>query len=370
MIVKHYNGYSSVGTTKQSRVTNHDQLYDMARKMIKEYEGALIEEFIDGREFTVLIAENPDDNDNPIAFNPVECVFKNGETFKHFDLKWKEYQNIQWLAVPDNSLSHELKEMSKKIFVALGGVGYGRTDIRVNEKGEPYFLEINPNCGIFYPASQPDAMGSADFILVHDKIGHVGFVNHIVNCAIKRAKTRVKRCEVRFRPNQGYGLFSKQEIKQGELVNQHEEKPHYITTKTHVEKEWKDPLKKKWFEQYAYPLTDKIWTLWSEHPSEWLQINHSCDPNGWLDGLNVIARRDIKKGEQITMDYATFCCDNMETFQCKCNSKECRGTVTGTDYLKPFVEKYSGHVSDYVETKRNQQKEVKLNRSSDVTVNP
>jgi hypothetical protein len=36
--------------------------------MIKEYGGALIEEFIDGREFTVLVAENPKDRNNPISF--------------------------------------------------------------------------------------------------------------------------------------------------------------------------------------------------------------------------------------------------------------------------------------------------------------
>jgi D-alanine-D-alanine ligase len=35
--------------------------------------------------------------------------------------------------------------------------------------GKVYFLEHNPNCGIFYP---PDAMGSADYILSLDP--HVG----------------------------------------------------------------------------------------------------------------------------------------------------------------------------------------------------
>jgi len=49
-------------------------------------------------------------------------------------------------------------------------------------------LEINPNCGIFYPAppDQPDALGSADFILLHDPMGHVGFIEHIMQAAIER----------------------------------------------------------------------------------------------------------------------------------------------------------------------------------------
>jgi len=136
-----------------------------------------------------------------------------------------------------------------------------------------------------------------------------------------------------------------------------------MTTKSHVEKEWKDPLRKSWFDKYAYPITDKLWSLWAEDPQDWMPYNHSCDPNSWLDGLDVVARRNIKKGEQITLEYATFCCDNMETFTCLCKSKDCRGTITGTDYLKPFLETYTNHVSDYVETKRKQQKVLNSNVS-------
>ncbi len=49
---------------------------------------------MEGREFTVLVAENPEDELNPIVFQPVECVFAEGESFKHFDLKWVDYGNI------------------------------------------------------------------------------------------------------------------------------------------------------------------------------------------------------------------------------------------------------------------------------------
>lgn len=231
--------------------------------------------------------------------------------------------------------------------------------MRVNDKGEAFFLEINPNCGIFYPApeEQPDALGSADFVLLHSKMGHTGFVEHIIDCALRRSRQTQKTTEVRFRSGHGYGLYAVVDIPEGALIHQHEEKAHYITTKRNVESTWKDPLKRKWFEQYAYPVTDTIWAIWSDNPNDWLQINHSCDPNSWLDGLNLVARKVIRKGQQVTMDYATFCCDNMETFQCRCGSAACRSTVTGTDYLKPFVgEKYGNHTSEYVEIKRRQNK--------------
>lgn len=84
-------------------------------------------------------------------------------------------------------------------------------------------------------------------------------------------------------------------------------------------------------------MTDELWQIWSENPNEWIPINHSCNPNAWLVGLDVVARTSIKKGiyvvlgipnfqlgEQITMDYATFCADNMKTFECQCGASNCR----------------------------------------------
>jgi len=143
----------------------------------------------------------------------------------------------------------------------------------------------------------------------------------------------------------------------GELIHQHEEGPHHLVTKKYVEKMWKDPLKRQWFQSYAYPFTDNVFALWSPKPEEWLQINHSCDPNAWLEGLNVVARKPIKKGQQITMDYATFCADNMAEFQCGCGESSCRKLVKPTDYLLPPIEAhYRGHVSDFVETKQREHK--------------
>jgi D-alanine-D-alanine ligase len=138
----------------------------------------MVEEFIDGREFTVLVAENPDCLAEPIVYTPVECNFPEGETFKHFDLKWVNYEGIQWVPVEDDDIASKLKDMARKVFVGLGGTGYGRIDARGDREGNVYFLEINPNCGIFYP---PEAMGSADFILTLDtETDHKKFVNHII----------------------------------------------------------------------------------------------------------------------------------------------------------------------------------------------
>lgn len=113
----------------------------------------------------------------------------------------------------------------------------------------------------------------------------------------------------------------------------------------------------QWFKAYAYPLTDETWVTWSEDPADWLPLNHCCEPNAWLTGLNLVARRDIAPGEQVTADYATFTVHNMAEFDCRCGSAACRGRITGADYLAPWVEqRYGSHVSGYVATKRAQLK--------------
>ena len=76
-----------------------------------------------------------------------------------------------------------LREYTVKVFQALKGNGYARCDFRLGADGELYMLEINPNCGIFYP---PNDAGSADFCLLNDPMGHQGFMELIIRSALKR----------------------------------------------------------------------------------------------------------------------------------------------------------------------------------------
>lgn len=343
LIVKHPNSYSSIGLTSSSVVENHDQLLEQSRIMIDLFGHAMVEEFIKGREFTVLVSENPEDPDNPVAYEPLEFRFPPGESFKHFDLKWIDFSGMKIKPVEDRSLADQLMVASRSLFKGLNGTGYGRCDLRVNEKNEVYMLEINPNCGIFYP---PEAEGSADLILLNDERGHEHFVDLILRSATKRVSQKPwKRA---FHPEHGYRIVATKDISKDELIFEHEEQEHHLISRSHVMNTWSEE-KKKWFRQYAWPISDEIYVMWSPNPDKWTPINHSCEPNAWLTGLNVTARKSIRAGEEITLDYATFCNEIMEPFSCNCGSNECREMIKGTDYRSDFVrEKYGEHVSAYV----------------------
>ena len=65
LFVKPVSEDASIGITRASRVENVEQLKVQVEHEIKEFGRALVEEFIEGREFTCLIAENPDDPEHP-----------------------------------------------------------------------------------------------------------------------------------------------------------------------------------------------------------------------------------------------------------------------------------------------------------------
>lgn len=80
-------------------------------------------------------------------------------------------------------------------------------------------------------------------------------------------------------------------------------------------------------------------------------FNHSCDPNAFIRGRSeLVAIRDIEKGEEITYDYSTTMDDNEEkivkagrelwTCECSCGSEKCRGVIDQFKTLPLEVQQY------------------------------
>lgn len=187
LFVKHHSSYASVGLSRRSRVRTPAGLRRQARKIMSRYEAALIEEYIDGIECTVLVAENPDDPSRPTTYTPMQYRFPPGEAFKHADMKWVDYDELASFPVEDPALDRKLRELSARFFLALDGASFGRCDLRVDRSGTPYMLEINPNCGVYYPPTDP---GSADLCLARDPAGHEGFTRQLVAAALARQRRR------------------------------------------------------------------------------------------------------------------------------------------------------------------------------------
>lgn len=325
LFVKPAKAGDSLGIDPASFVENIDQLKKKARALLNEYDEILVEQYIEGREFTVLVAANGCIKNDCKVYNPVEFIFPEGNKFKTYKLKTSELHSDANVPCDDEELASKLKEAASKIFTAFNGAGYARLDFRVREDGAIFFLEINFTCSVFYEHGYE---GSADYILMNDPAKKEGFLNTIIDEGILRHKQKQRKFVVKGNALSGYGIYAKQNLKFGEIIFSSEEKAHRLVTKKFVEQNWK-PDEIENFRRYAWPLSDEVYILWDTKPAEWAPQNHSCDPNTQYSGLNVIAKKEIKKGEELTLDYTSFLNNEMESFICNCGAPNCKKIIQG-----------------------------------------
>ncbi len=190
LMVKHPRSYSSIGMTRESRVDTPGQLQTQFKRIASEFGSARVEEFIVGREFNVFVVDNPDDITQPFVYPPTELIFPPNEEFWHTDIKWDYSVPFEFRQVKDAALAQRLQDAGRKMYLAMQATGYGRCDIRMNEKGELFILEINSNCGILY---RPEEYGPADYMILYDKDGYYGFFDRIYRSAIVRQKMRAQK---------------------------------------------------------------------------------------------------------------------------------------------------------------------------------
>lgn len=159
-------------------------------------------------------------------------------------------------------------------------------------------------------------------------------------------KARLKKSGI-----QGHGLFATGPIRKGEVVNICG--GAIITDKEYaaLEKDYGEFLF-----HYATQIADGFYLLGGLVQEELEDddfINHSCNPNCGLNGqIAVAAMRDIKKGEELTIDYAMIDSASGISFECKCGLKSCRRKIKGSDWkIAALQKRYKGHFSWYIEEK-------------------
>jgi D-alanine-D-alanine ligase-like ATP-grasp enzyme len=328
LFVKPAKAGDSLGVDDASLVRTMDELRTKVDALIADFEDVMIEEYIDGREFTVLVAANADGKTCRV-FKPVEYVFPENRFFKTYALKTSELHTDTNVPCEDPSVQTALKRATEQIFKAFGGVGYARLDFRMDAKNDIYFLEINFTCSVFY---EDGLEGSADYILKYDEAGKSGFLDHIIQEGITRHKRKQKKYKIKGNSLSGYGIFATQLINKNDIVFKGEGQAQRIISKNYVNNNW-DEKQREEFKHYAYPIGPEVYILWDENPVNWAPQNHSCAANTGYKGLDVSALREIEVGEELTLDYATFLNENIEPFKCNCGAINCRGIVSGTKGL-------------------------------------
>lgn len=326
LFVKPSKAGDSLGVDEHAIVRDLRALRAQVLALVPEYRELLVEEYVDGREFTVLVVGDPAGAGMGKALAPIEYVFPAGHRYKSYALKTRELHPESNIAVADPALAEELRRTAEHLFRGFAGIGYARMDFRMDARGMIHFLEVNFTCSVFYPKGSE---GSADHILALDGLGQAGFLERIIAEGIARHRRRQRPFEIRGDSIAGYGIRAIRPLAEGEVVFRGEERSHRLVTRRHVEGTW-SAADRELFAQYAYPISDEVFALWDSDPMAWAPQNHSCEANTTYSGLNVVARRAIAVGEELTLDYAELVGEDAAPFECRCGAPSCRGLVRGT----------------------------------------
>ena len=265
LFVKPSHAGDSLGIDDASLVHDHNALLAKVTSALTDYDELLVEEYVDGREFTVLVLAAADGSAACDALRPVEYHFPQGSRFKTYALKTSDLHPGANRPVPDGELRERLQEAAKRIFTAFGGVGYARLDFRMTAAGELFFLEINFTCSVFY---RDGLEGSADHILAHDGIGQARFAERIINDGLRRFRKQQRPYRLQGNALSGYGIFATQALIEQDVVFVGEGQAHHIITGNYVRSHWSDDAQRE-FRRYALPLSADVFVLWSEDPSDW-----------------------------------------------------------------------------------------------------
>jgi len=157
MFVKSATEDASFGLSNKSIVNNPEELRERVQHCYDEIKtAALVEEYIEGREFYVGVLGNRQLTTLPIW----ELLMTNlpaGEpniatAAVKWDYKIQKELGVKTEAPKDLSpkMTAKIQRISKQIYRALHMSGYARMDFRVTADGHIYVLEANPNPNLSY----------------------------------------------------------------------------------------------------------------------------------------------------------------------------------------------------------------------------
>lgn len=136
VFVKPNNGGSSIG---MSKVNVANDLQPAIEKAFNEDNQVLVEEFIQGREFTIGVFKT---KGNIITLPITEVISKN--EFFDFEAKYLGKSEEVTPAVLEESIANKIREAATKAYEILNCRGIVRIDFIYNEgTQQPYMLEIN-----------------------------------------------------------------------------------------------------------------------------------------------------------------------------------------------------------------------------------
>jgi SET domain-containing protein len=157
---------------------------------------------------------------------------------------------------------------------------------------------------------------------------------------MQAASWRFPKTRVRTSGIQGRGLFAVKPIREREIVSI---RGGHILTRRLMSQRRKPPG------YWGYPIADGVVLgplTKAETQSVMMFLNHSCEPNIGIQGQIVfVAMRNIRPGEELSIDYAMFGGDP-KSMRCRCGAPACRKIIVPSDWKRKTLQaKYGSYFS-------------------------
>jgi D-alanine-D-alanine ligase len=136
------------GVDPQSKITSMGQLRRVCNQLLREYrQPVLVERFLPGREFTVGVL-GTGAKARVLATMEINLLEQADSEVYSYRNKEECEELVRYNLLPHGELRSAIESLVLDSWRALGCRDAGRIDVRLDEKGQPGFIEVNPLAGI------------------------------------------------------------------------------------------------------------------------------------------------------------------------------------------------------------------------------
>lgn len=189
--VKPLHEGSSKGIYNSSLVHSKDELNREITRIKKDYnQPSIIEDFLDGNEFTVALLGNGENTRVlPIVEINMDTLPKNFPKIYSYEVKWyfdTRENKLDIFSCPakiSETLKNKIESICLGAYKALRIRDWARMDVRCDSAGNPYIIEINPLPGVL-----PNPDDNSCFPKAAREVGidYDNLIQTVLNSAIER----------------------------------------------------------------------------------------------------------------------------------------------------------------------------------------
>ena len=139
---------ASIGIEQRSVVRTSRQLAERVSAMLERWDEVLVQRYVDGREVNVGILGDAVLPISEIDFGNMPKGMWRIVTYRS---KWEDGSDEDLGSAPrcparlPAGVASQLRKIAVAAWKVVGGAGYGRVDMRIDERGRPWILEVNAN---------------------------------------------------------------------------------------------------------------------------------------------------------------------------------------------------------------------------------